>query len=220
MSDGGRDEPWRANDGGAAWEQLQSLLISGESLGAWALQHRLYALRHRRHLAAATSGRFIFIERPLLGGYRPMDVRWQDLKDARLTVGMISATITLIYDSNLSDTASGEGAARALEVSGLCKAQAQALYRECQAQGQAWREKRRVRSIEEMRAKAGGVQVATGVYAQKEDGARKLELDSPDAAGAPDGPAQRLGRAKEMLAAGLITDSEYEAIKARIVGAL
>jgi hypothetical protein len=35
-----------------------------------------------------------------------------------------------------------------------------------------------------------------------------------------DDPAERLSRAKKMLAEGLITDAEYEAIKARIVGAL
>ena len=33
-------------------------------------------------------------------------------------------------------------------------------------------------------------------------------------------PAHRLARAKEMLTEGLITDAEYEAIKAKIIGSL
>jgi hypothetical protein len=204
---------------GPPWEQLQAVLIPGEEVWACALEFRLYATLHRRHLAAATSGRFIFIRRPRLGGFHPSDVRWQDLKDVQLTVGLFSATVTLVYAANLSDTAMGEGATQRLVVSSLCKPDAQALYRVCQAQQQAWREKRRIRSIEEMRAHAGGVQIATGVYPQAETAARTLELTGPGA-GVSETPAQRLARAKEMLAAGLITDSEYEGIKARIVGAL
>ena len=201
---GGGSEP--------GWDQLQSLLIPGEVVKAHALEHRLYALLHRRQVAAATTGRFILLRRPLLGGYAPVDVRWQDLKDAQLTVGMFSATLTLTYAANLSDTSGGEGEVRVLQVSGLCRDAAQALYRRCQAEGQAWREKRRVRSIEEMRAQAGGVQIATGLYPP--GGAeRSIEAQADD-------PAERLGRAKKMLGQGLITDSEYEAIKARIVGTL
>jgi hypothetical protein len=202
---------------GPGQDQLQTLLIPGEVVTACGLEHRFYALLHRRQLAAATTGRFIFLRRPLLGGYVPFDVRWQDLKDARLTVGMFSATLTLSYAANLSDTSGGEGEIRVLQVSGLCRDAAQALYRQCQAEGQAWREKRRVRSIEEMRAQSGGVQIATGVYPQ--GGAeRAIEAQGTSATG--DDPAERLGRAKKMLSQGLITDSEYEAIKAKIVGSL
>jgi len=204
---------------GAAWEQLQSLLVSGETVVAHALQHRLYALVHRRNLAAATTGRFIFMTRPLLGGYDPISVRWQDLKEVRLTVGTFSATVAVLYSGNLSDTAVGEGETRIIRASGLTIEAAQALYRECQAQEQSWREKRRIRTLEETRAAAGGVQIATGVY----PGGADRSLDP--AAGASsqaqaESPAQRLGRAKDMLIQGLITDAEYEAVKARIVGAL
>jgi hypothetical protein len=202
----------------AVMEQLQTLLVGGEVVVASALQHRLYALLHRRDVAAATTGRFIFMKRPLLGGYVPFDVRWQDLKDARLTVGMFSATLTLVYSANLSNTAMGEGDVRILKASGLRREAAQALYRACQTQEQAWREKRRVRSIEEMRAQAGGVQIATGVYPQA--GVPTSPDPALSAPAAEDDPARRLGRAKGMLDQGLITDAEYESIKAKIVGAL
>jgi hypothetical protein len=197
-------------------QQLQTLLIDGESVRAIALQHRLYALLNRRNVAAATTARFVFMKRPLLGGYLPSDVRWQDLKDAQLTVGLFSATLTLSYTANLSDTAAGEGQTTVVEATGLNIADAQALYRVCQAEEQAWREKRRVRSIEEMRAAAGGVQIATGVYPPT-SAEPVLERRGSTA---PDDPAQRLGKARKMLEDGLISDSEFEAIKARIVAAL
>jgi hypothetical protein len=165
-------------------------------------------------VAAATSARFVFMRRPLLGGYQPLDVRWQDLRDAKLEVGMFSATLTLTYSANLSDTAAGEGETRVLKASGLTRSAAEALYRICQGEEQAWREKRRVRSMEEMRAAAGGVQIATGVYPGREAGAEQ----PPARAG--EEPADRLAQARRMLAGGLITDAEFEAIKARIVAAL
>jgi hypothetical protein len=207
--------------GGAIWDQLQTLLIDGESVRAWALQHRIYALVHRRHVAAATSGRFIYLTRPILGGYNPVSIRWQDLRSAQVSVGMVSACLTLTYSANLSDTAVGEANDWTLRVPGLEIGPAQALYRECQAQEQSWREKRRVRSIEEMRAQAGGVQIATGVYPQGQaGGAPERVIEATAAPVRDDDPAARLARARDMLRQGLISDAEYEAIKARIVGAL
>jgi hypothetical protein len=105
-----------------------------------------------------------------------------------------------------SDLATGERAAGTLLLHGLRKDQAQAVYRVCQAQEQAWREKRRVRDLEELRAKSGGLQLGAG------------GMGTP--AGGETDPVERLKAAKEMLANGLITDSEYEAIKAKVVSGL
>ncbi|WP_293679232.1 SHOCT domain-containing protein [uncultured Phenylobacterium sp.] len=201
--------------------QLQTLLTAGEALVAHALEHRVYALLHRRHVAAATTARFIWMKRPLLGGYQPTDIRWQDLKEAKITVGMFTASLVLTFDASLADTVVQDGGERTLRCSSLTIAAAQALYRECQAQELAWREKRRVRSMEEMRAQAGGVQIATGVYPQGAGGEEPPRLTgSAPAAGGPDDPVERLSRARAMLAQGLITEPEYEAIKARVVGGL
>ncbi len=201
----------------AATQQLHSLLVSGETVVASALQHRVYALVHRRHLAAATSGRFIFLTRRLLGGYDPTIIRWQDLKAVGITVGLFSATVTISYSANMSDTAEDEADVQILRATGLRKTAAQALYRECQMQEQSWREKRRVRSMEEMRARSGATQIATGIYPQGGFPDRAIDHGPPAAA---ESPVQRLSRAKEMLTEGLISDSEYEAIKAKIVSGL
>jgi hypothetical protein len=81
------------------------------------------------------------------------------------------------------------------------------MYRICQQHDQVWREKRRVRELEELRAKSGGVQIgAAGL------GAAGVGADSE--------PARRLRQAREMLEAKLISDSEFESIKAKIVSSL
>jgi hypothetical protein len=184
---------------------LRSVLIAGESIEAWALQRRIFALTHRRVIVAATSGRLIIITRPLLGGFDLVTVRWQDLEEVTLRVGVFGADLG-IRAGKATDLASltSPGTQR-VELKGLRKAQAQAVYRICQAQDQAWREKRRVRELEELRARSGGIQVMAG-----------SPLSGATAA-AGDAAVSRLEEAKRLLDAGLITDAEYEAIKAKIV---
>jgi hypothetical protein len=183
---------------------LRSVLIPGETLEAWAIQRRLFALGHRRVLVAATSGRLILITRPLLGGFALVSVRWQDLEEVTLRVGVFAADLG-VRAGKATDLASLaiEGSQR-VELKGLRKGQAQAVYRICQGQDQAWREKRRVRELEELRARSGGIQVLAGA-------------PLGGSAGAPDDAVHRLQEAKRLLDARLITDSEYEAIKAKIV---
>jgi hypothetical protein len=186
-------------------EYLRSVLIPSETLEAWAIQRRIFALSHRRLLIAATSGRLIQLTRKLLGGFDVSDIRWQDLEEVTLRVGMLGADL-LVRAGRATDLASqGSQGSQRLEFQGLRKDQAQAVYRICQAQDQAWREKRRVRELEELRARSGGIQVSGGGgYAP------------PGPTGMPDA-VRRLQEAKQMLDGKLITDAEYEAIKAKIV---
>jgi hypothetical protein len=188
-------------------DALQSLLIPGERLECHAIQHRLFALTHRRLVVGATSGRLIAVQRGLISGFTTQDVRWQDLRDAQLQVGIIGATLTVTADPG-EDLAGAPGNTRLLRFGGLRKDQAQEVYRACQFQEQSWREKRRVRELEEMRAKSGGVHLGA----------------MPGASGGgteqPRSPQARLQRAKEMLDQGLLTDAEYEQVKARILGEL
>jgi hypothetical protein len=190
-----------------ALEAVESLLIPGERLESYAIQHRLFALTHRRLVVGATSGRLIAVQRGLISGFTAQDVRWQDLRDAQLQVGIFGATLTVTADPG-EDLASAQGNTRVLRFGGLRKEEAKEVYRACQAQEQAWREKRRVRELEEMRAKSGGVHLGAmpGSVATGDDAARS--------------PQARLQRAREMLSEGLLTDAEYEQVKARILGEL
>jgi hypothetical protein len=188
-----------------ALDTLKGLLTSGETLEAWAAQRRIYALTHRRICIAATSGRFLSLTRRLLGGYESADIRWQDLRETHISAGILAADLTLVAQSN-SDLSIGSEVNRVLTFEGLNKNQAQAMYRICQQHDQVWREKRRVRELEELRAKSGALQIGGngGSYA---------------AAGESD-PARRLRQAREMLEAKLISDAEFESIKAKIVSGL
>lgn len=192
-----------------ALDTLRDLLTSGETLEAWAMQHRLFALTHRRACLAATSGRFISLNRRLFGGYDSADIRWQDLKETHIRAGMISADLTLVAQTS-ADLNIGSEAIRVWTFEGLRKDQAQAIYRICQQHDQVWREKRRVRELEELRAKSGAVQIGNGPG----------PYTSADAANGGSEPARRLRQAREMLDAKLISDAEFESIKAKIVAGL
>jgi hypothetical protein len=189
-------------------DAVRSLLIPGERLESHAVQRRLFALIHRRLVVAATSGRLIAVARRLLSGFTVQDVRWQDLQDAQLQVGIFGATLTVTADQG-NDLAGAEGVPRVLAFTGLRKDQAQEVYRACQFQEQSWREKRRVRELEELRAKSGGVHLG-GVPGAASGG----EADAPRS------PQARLQRARDMLDQGLLSDAEYEQVKARILGEL
>jgi hypothetical protein len=187
-------------------DALQSLLIPGERLESSAIQRRLFALTHRRLVVGATSGRLISVQRGLISGFTTQDIRWQDLRDAQLQVGIFGATLTVTADAG-EDLAGAPGSPRVFRFGGLRKEQAQQIYRACQFQEQAWREKRRVRELEEMRAKSGGVHLG-GI---------------PGAAGVEEAgrsPQARLQRAREMMEQGLLTDAEFEQVKAKILGEL
>jgi hypothetical protein len=183
--------------------QLRAVLIAGETLEAFAIQRRIMALTHRRLLLAATSGRLVVLTRKLLGGFDVTTIRWQDLEEVTLHVGVISADLA-VRAGRATDLASlGTQGSQGAVFAGLRKDQAQAVYRICQSQDQAWREKRRVRELEELRARSGGIQVSSAPLM--------------GASGAEGDAVRRLQEAKQLLDAKLITDAEYEAIKAKIV---
>jgi hypothetical protein len=183
--------------------QLRSVLIPGETVEAWAIQMRLFALAHRRLLIAATSGRLVVLSRKLFGGFDVTTIRWQDLEEVTLRVGMLSADLALRAGKATDLASLGAAGSQRVEFRGLRRNEAQAVYRICQSQDQAWREKRRVRELEELRARSGGIQVSPGSLAL----GATAESDA----------VRRLQEAKQLLDAHLISDAEYEAIKAKII---
>lgn len=192
----------------AAVEHLKSILVPGETLEGFAVQRRAFALTKRRTLVAATTGRFIVMHRGLFGGFTPTDVRWQDVEEAHIQIGILSAAVA-VKTLQRTDLASAGQQGAFFGATGLGKEQAEQVYRVCQAQSQAWREKRRVRDLDELRAKSGGLQF----------GAQGSPAGAPGPTDGTD-PVARLKQAKDMLSGGLITDAEFEAIKARLVDRL
>lgn len=199
-----------------ALDTINGLLTTGESVEAWATQRRLFAMKHRRVVLVATTGRFIALTRKLIGGYDTADIRWQDLKETRIRAGIFGADLTVIAQSSADLNITSE-VNRVWTYTGLRKDQAQSLYRICQQHDQAWREKRRIRELEELRAKSGGVQFGPQAFS----GSGAVPGNGPGTeAGAESEATRRLRQAREMLEAKLISDSEFEAIKAKIVSGL
>ncbi len=152
-----------------ALAELNSVLIPGESVEAWATQRRVFALSHRRTIVAATSGRLIWLVRKLVGGFDVVNLRWQDLSEVNLRVGIFSAQLTIRADLVTDLAINAQPGTRVITIEGLRKDQAQAVYRICQAQDQSWREKRRIRELEELRARSGGVQINPSAAAAAAD---------------------------------------------------
>jgi hypothetical protein len=118
--------------------------------------------------------------------------------------------LTLVAQSS-SDLNISSEVNRVLTFTGLRKDQAQSIYRICQQHDQVWREKRRVRELEELRAKSGGLQVGGAAYGVATPGV---------ATPGESEPARRIRQAREMLEAKLISDAEFESIKAKIIAGL
>lgn len=190
-----------------AYNHLKAILISGETIEDWSIQRRLFALTNRRVFVAATSGRFILIKRGFFGGFDMTDSRWQDIASVKLKVGVFGADLTIqTFASN--DLAMNNSFSLFFTVNGLRKEQTENLYRFAQAQDQSWREKRRVRELEEMRAQSGGLNIGNS------------QMGNQSSPNTSDDSLARLQKAKDMLDNRLITDSEYESIKAKIVNGL
>lgn len=153
----------------------------------------------RRGIVAVTSNRFLFMNRKLFGGYNLTEIKWQDFKEARISMGIFSADIDVKYYVGHDRTS--VAAMHELKCRYLAKDSSQEIYRLTQVQEQAWREKRRLREIEESRAASGGFQVPVQ-SGQSEDATAKLE------------------KAKAMLDKGLISVAEYETLKAKFIDAL
>jgi hypothetical protein len=176
-------------------EDVAKVLTPNESIVYVATQN-LAAMTVKPDAAVATTNRLILYRPSVMGRVEFQDVQWQDVRNARISQGVLSTAFAL-------DTVDG----RTLQMSELAKEQAKRLYAVAQQMEQEWREKRRVREMEEARAKSGGVVLGSGPL-----------LGGAPAAG--EDPVARLARAKQMLDQGLISETEYDALKARILNTL
>ena len=201
---GGNAPPIRETDPSQSTVSLQRvaaevarILTPNEELLYIALQNAT-ALSIRKDSVVATSNRVIVYQPSVLGRVDFTDFLWQDVANARIKQGMLSTEFS-------AETTDG----RSVVVGGLDKDQAKRLYGICQQMEQEWREKRRVRQMEEERARAGGVQlhVPTGGMAAP--------------AGTPaEDPVEKLAKAKKMLDQQLISEAEYDTLKAKILASM
>ena len=131
------------------------------------------------------------------------DIQWKDLKDATLKQNILSG----ICGSNINFNHLNEGVG-SMDVPGVPNEDATKIYTKAQAEEQAWEEKRRVREIEDVRAASGGTVIHTGAPASS--------------SGAPQPPTgtdmlKQIEDAKKLLDQGIISDAEFQEMKANII---
>lgn len=146
----------------------------------------------------ATTRRLIYFEPQIFGRFNFRDYPWQDILDAQLNQGMISSEMTVRLMGGQAET-----------LGNLDKDQARRMYSICQQQEDEWRERRRVRQLEEDRARSGGVIVQSG--------GAPAGATAPAPTPAPEDPVERLAKAKSLLDRGLISEEEFNAVKTRIL---
>jgi hypothetical protein len=122
-------------------------------------------------------------------------VPWREVADVHMSEQMVGATI-------VCRTVDGG----AVQVDSLPKRQARRVYAYAQGVEEQAYEKRRQVELEKLRASAGGVVLHAPTPT------------SPPAVPAPDDPMQVLGKLKQLLDAGLISQGEYEAKKTEVLG--
>lgn len=180
-----------------AQAKLQSILMKDEAVIASGLQQRLFALFSRRMLVAITSSRLIEIRRSLLGGFDMKDYQWKDLRDASISENIIPNIFGAKLDLNVR---SGTGD---IAIDGLPSPVASTIYAHAQAQEQEWEEKNRIRDLEEKRAMSGASVVNVG-------GQGVPKSDEGDLFAS-------LEKAKKLFDTGVISDAEYQELKAKII---
>lgn len=172
---------------------IRSILTDNEQILYVVLQNAT-ALSTAKDSVMATNNRLIFFRPSVLGRLDFADYFWEDVKNVTIKEGMLSAELTV----ELTDEA-------VEHMTNLDKSQVRRLYAICQQKELEWREKRRIRRLEEERAQSGGIQMNAPGFG------------SAGGTGGED-PVQKLARAKAMLEQGLISEAEFEALKARIIG--
>lgn len=174
-------------------KEVASILTENERMLYIAHQGKT-VFGQKRDAVVATNNRMIIFQRQRFRGFVFDDFLWEDIKDIDIDQWMLSATIKCtLTDGEL------------LYVPGLVKAQARVVYAICQQKEQEWRERRRVRKMEEERAKAGGTQIT---------------MPANGASSAASDPVERLAKAKAMFDEELISEAEYETLKANILSSM
>ena len=192
----------------SAISKLQSLLVAGENIEHLATQVYIFALINfnRRAIIAATPMRMIIFKRGLFGGYELTDIRWQDLENVNISESFFENIFGASFTIKIRQGST-------LIVKGVQSVQVRPLYVYSQQQEQSWREKNRIRKIEEDRAKAGGITIGNPNSMTNPTPASSSPLEQ-------DTVMLRIQKAKALFDQGLMSDDEYEAVKARIFNEL
>jgi hypothetical protein len=180
--------------------EVAAILTPNEEIIYIVLQNPT-AITVKKDAVVVTSNRIILYKPGVLGRISFVDFQWRDVVSVKMNQGMLSTEITV-------ENTSGQ----AQRVGNLEKGQAKRLYGIAQQFEQEWRERRRVREMEENRARSGGVFLGSMPFS--------AGPAVPTPAEPAEDPVQRMAKAKAMWDQGLITETEYQALKAKILSTM
>ena len=138
-----------------------------------------------------------------------LDYQWKDLKDAQISENIFPAitgsTLTFTFQANSEEP---------IEVYPEIEI-ASAAYRHSQQEEQAWEEKRRIRDMEEKRAKSGGVFIgqasnptqSSNSVTDNQNNKQRIKVDIAD----------ELLKLKKLLDEGVLSDVEFQEMKSKIL---
>lgn len=176
---------------------VQPLLMQGERIEYIGIEDKVLAMDIRPESVVLTNRRFLLYSPKLLGGATFQDYIWRDLGDCKLVENMLRATLTF-----------RTSAGKLITIENIPKRQARRIYAFAQQRELEALEERRSRELEEKRAAAGGIYL---------DPARGSAMQTASSAAGAQDPMAALGRLKELLQAGLITQDDFDKKKAEIL---
>ena len=179
--------------------KLEDTLIEGEGFIHKGIDKRPFALFSRRQAFGITNSRVILLKRGLLGGFKMKDFQWKDLHDAQVSENVLpsicGSTISIANDV-ISEVIFYPDSITASQI-----------YQVAQKQEQEWEEKNRIRTMEEKRASSGGVMIGGAFGSSQPQHQESQELSIPD----------ELMKFKKMMDDGIISDSEFAELKAKLL---
>lgn len=180
---------------------VNELLIEDETILYIAMQGMKAGIR--KDAMIATDRRLLRYRPAMMGKFNLDDWPWNKVEEVRVNQGMMTSE----FRFKLINGAIGT-------MGNLDKEQTRKLYAICQTKVHEWHEIRRQRQMEEDRARAGGVTVQTAFTPpMPQPVATPLPAPTED-------PVARLAKAKALLDQGLISQEEYDELKAKIVASI
>ncbi len=149
-----------------------------------------------------TNRRFIVV-RPRLLGLSFQDVPWREVHDVHMSEQMLGATISCRTTTGV-----------VLLIDSIPKKQARRVYSYAQQVEEQAYEKRQQVELEKLRASAGGVVLHAPTHPAQPVTPPVLPV------AASEDPLQALGKLKQLLDAGLISQDEFDAKKSEILARL
>jgi hypothetical protein len=181
------------------YDKLSQLLTRGEEALYIAVQKPV-TIDLTPEIVVLTNRRFMHYKPDMFGRATFTDYIWRDLRSVELEENVLRSTLTIHVNNGES-----------IRVDNLVKEQARRLYAIAQQMEENVREELRLREMEEKRAEAGGVYLPGSSVGAFSVGSTAAPAEEP---------AQALGKLKQLMEAGLITNEEYEAKKKEILARL